>query len=398
MRMDQKIEKVQHYLKENHLDGWLLYDFRRSNELACRFLEIPSTKLITRRYFYWIPDKGTPVKIVHQIEHYLFDHLPGELATFAMWKQLELQLAVVLEGKKNVAMEYSPKNALPYVSKVDGGTLDLVRSFGVDVVSSADLLQQVAPRWTSEQLSMHLKAAEILELCVESTWKHISESFIVGTTLTEYDVQQYMLQLIQSKGAVTDGGPICAVNENSANPHYEAQPQKASKIHPGDWILIDLWCKLDLPNAVYADITRVAVALPEPTAVQQQIFSIVKRARDRATEFVRFHVAEGKSICGWEVDEICRDVIEAQGYGSYFTHRTGHNIDINDHGDGAHIDNFETHDVRSLIPGTCFSIEPGIYLPGDFGVRLEYDVYIDNDRNIQITGGIQEEIECLVSS
>lgn len=394
--IDDKIKNVQKSLSELDLDGWLLYDFRRTNEVACRFLEIPDDKLLTRRFFFWIPKCGEPVRIVHQIEKELFEHLPGEFWPFSTWKQLEQKLASLLHGK-TIAMEYSPRGALPSISKVDAGTMELIQSFEVSVVSSANLLQQFTVVWTKEQLQTHLKAAQVLEDCVDLVWKAISHALYIQEPITEYDVQQIILTEFKERGCVTAGAPICAVNANSANPHYEPQKKSASIIAEGDWVMIDLWCKLDVPNAVYADITRVAVAAAKPTEQQKEIFDVVKAARDVATDFVRNSFSEGIEICGWEVDKVCRDYIEQAGYGLYFTHRTGHNIDIHDHGDGANIDNFETRDERHLLKGTCFSIEPGIYLPKEFGVRLEYDLYVDERGDVHVTGGIQEAIECLIA-
>lgn len=395
--IDKKIKNVQKSLLEMDLDGWLLYDFRRTNEVACRFLEIAHDKLLTRRFFFWIPKHGEPIRIVHQIEKELFEHLPGESWPFATWKQLEQKLAFLLHGK-TIAMEYSPRGALPSISKVDAGTMELIKSFEVNVVSSADLLQKFTVVWTKEQVETHFKAAKILEDCVEIAWKAIAHAIYIEEPITEYDVQQLILREFKERQCVTTGGPICAVNANSANAHYEPQKKSASIISEGDWIMLDLWCKLNVPNAVYADITRVAVAAKKPTEQQQEIFDVAKGARDAATDFVRDSFAEGVDISGWEVDKVCRDYIEQAGYGLYFTHRTGHNIDIQDHGDGANIDNFETRDERYLLKGTCFSIEPGIYLPKEFGVRLEYDLYVDERGDVHVTGGIQKDIECLMDS
>lgn len=391
-----KVKETQASLAELHLDGWLLYDFRRCNDLACKYLEISPERLLTRRFFYWIPAQGDPVKIVHRIEDNVLDHLPGATVRFTTWQDLEKSLQKILEGKKHVAMEYSPRNAIPYISKVDAGTIDLIRSFGANVVSSADLLQKYTNVWDEFQLETHLEAAKMLDECAAKTWKFIAESLLHKRTITENDVQQFMLFYFTAHDCVTSDSPICAVNAHSADPHYTPGAKRSSLINPGDFILIDLWSKRNLPRAVFGDITRVGVAASHPTEKQQHIFNIVKAARDKATQFVADRFAKGIQVHGWEVDRVCRDVIQQAGYGQYFTHRTGHNIDQTDHGPGANIDDFETHDDRLLLPGTCFSIEPGIYLPGEFGIRLEYDVYVKFDGQLMVTGGIQERIECLM--
>jgi len=396
MTIQDKIRETQHLLKESNMGGWLLYDFRRTNDLAHRFLEIPSERMMTRRFFYWIPSEGEATKIVHRIESQVLDHLPGNLTTYSSWEELEQLLKKTLRGSHRVAMEYSPNNAIPYVSKVDGGTIDLVRSFGVEVVSSANILQRYTSIWTPEQLTMHLAAAGVLDATVAKAWDLIRDTIKSKKTITEYDVQRFILDQFEQSNCTCDDPPICAVNAHSADPHYIVEKSKASPIKPGDFVLIDLWCKQKKPHAVYADITRVGVVAPKPTEKQQKIFSIVRDARDAAMDLIRNRLQAGAPIMGWEVDQACRSVIEKAGYRKYFTHRTGHNIGERDHGDGANIDNLETKDCRFLLPQTCFSIEPGIYLPGEFGVRLEHDVYIEADgKNIKVTGGLQKEIECL---
>lgn len=394
--MKGKIEKTQVQLVEEHLDGWLLYDFRGGNDLALDFLKIPKGRLITRRFFYWIPSQGQPVKIVHGVEDDVLDHLPGGKETYRTWQELEKALSKLLKGKHVIAMEYSPRNALPYVSKVDGGTLDLIRSFGPEVKSSANLLQPFTSVWDEKKLHLHLEAAQVLDQTVEKTWDFIKRHLKEKNRVTEYDVQQFMIECFRQNDCVSQDPPICAVNEHSANPHYSPSSKEAASIQKGDFILIDLWCKKNQDEAVYADITRVGVADAQPTPKQQKIFDIVRAAQKGATDFIIERYNNEQAIKGWEVDRLCRQIIENEGYGQYFIHRTGHNIDINDHGNGAHIDDYETHDERFLIPGTCFSIEPGIYLPGEFGIRLEYDLYLHQNGQVQITGGIQNAIHCLL--
>ncbi len=383
-----KIAEVQKALSEEGLDGWLFYDFRRSNDLACRFLEIPPDRLLTRRFFYWIPVHGEPVKIVHAIEENALHHLRGETVRYRTWQELEGHLKTILKGHKKIAMEYSPRNAIPTVAKVDAGTIELVRAQGVEVVSSADLMQKYTCVWDERKLHSHLAAAAVLDQTVARAWNFIQSN----PGLSEHDVQQFILLEFVAHGFMTEDPPICAVNAHSADPHYSPLPQGSSIIKKGDFVLIDLWCKQKEADSVYADITRVGVAAAKPTKKQQEIFDIVKEARDTATEFVKQRFAQGNPPMGYEVDDVARHVIAKSGYGENFIHRTGHNIDTRDHGPGANIDNFETQDRRRLLAGTCFSIEPGIYLPGEFGVRLEYDLFVHFDSRIEVTGGIQNKI------
>lgn len=396
MKFVRKIEDVQHQLIQQELDGWLFYDFRRSNDLACQFLEIPKERLLTRRFFYWIPKKGEPEQIVHAIEPHSLAHLPGQKFHYHTYQELEAQLARLLKGSKRIAMEYSPRNAIPYVSKVDGGTLDCVRGCGVEVVSSADLLQRYTSVWDAHKLSTHLAAAEVLDRTVELAWQWIAEALSKKRPITEYDVQQFILRQFETHGCVTSDPPICAVNAHAADPHYGPEKNRSSPIVSGDFILIDLWCKQNKERAVYADISRVGVAAKAPTPKQNEVFNIVLAAQTAGIELVKKRFADKQPVTGAEVDQCCRKVIVDAGYGSYFIHRTGHNIDERDHGDGANLDSLETWDYRHLLPGTCFSVEPGIYLPGEFGVRLECDVYIHLDGTVQVTGGSQEKLRLLI--
>ena len=395
MTIANKLKEIQADLVNADVDGWLVYDFRRSNPLGCAFLEIPTEKIMSRRFFYWVPACGTPSKIVHSVDVDSVKEVPGKNLTYSTWQQLEEHIGKVLKGKKRIMMEYSPRNAIPYVSKVDAGTMEVIREHGVEVLSSADLLQKFTSVWTDEQLQMHLESAHLLDTTVGNAWDFIRESLNNNKTIKEYDVVEFIHQEFIKNGHECADLPFCCVNANSAAPHYNLIKETCATIKKGDFILIDLWCKKKAPNAVYADITRMGVAAEKPTAKQQEVFDIVKKARDAATAFVKQRVESGKTVMGWEIDQTSRDVITAAGYGKYFVHRTGHNIGLNDHGDGAHIDNFETQDQRSILPGTCFSIEPGIYLPGEFGVRLEYDVYVDHNKTIRVTGGIQNELVCL---
>jgi Xaa-Pro aminopeptidase len=385
-----KIHDVQQHLVKEKIDGWLLYDFNGINPLARDFLQIDRDALVTRRFFYWIPAKGEPVKILHRIEPHLLSDLPGIALFYSRWQELEAQLSNLLKGLKTVAMEYSPRNAIPYVSKVDGGMVDLIRSFQLEVVSSASFLQYYTCVLDEEQYKLHKEAADLLDRVVGEAWEKIAHALAKGVKIDEYDVQQFIAEQIQVRGFMAEAAPIVGVNAHSADPHYEPSKLNSSEIKRGDFILIDLWCKKKHPKAIYGDICRVAVADTQPTAKQKEIFSIVRTAQKAATEYVIDRYSKSQSIKGFEVDQICRKIIEEKGYGQYFTHRTGHNIYTQDHGPGAHLDSLETQDMRELIPRTCFSIEPGIYLPGEFGIRLEYDVFLGD--KVYVNGGHQNEI------
>jgi len=394
MNISKKILEIQNELTLREIDGWMLYDFKRINPLVHKVLEIPKNQMMSRRFLYWIPKQGDPIKIVAAIESHILDHLPGMKWEYQSWQDLEKFLFTISFENRKIAMEYSPYNALPVISKVDAGTVDLIRKSGAEVVSSANLLQRYTSVWTERQLASHLYAAEVLDEVVAKTWSYIEQALLNDQIIDEYTVQQFMVKQIEEKECTAYEPPICAVNANSANPHYAPRKGNSLTLSKGDFILLDLWCKKIEPHSVYADITRVGVAAPSATARQEQIFSLVKNARDKATEFIQLRYEQKLPIQAWEVDQVCRNIITEAGFGDEFLHRTGHNIGEELHGEGANLDNFETHDFRLLIPGTCFSVEPGIYLKGEFGVRLEYDVYLQPS-NIRITGGIQEKLLCL---
>jgi len=393
MTEEEKIKRAQGYLKERHLDGWLLYDFHRNNDLAHLFLNIPASRIATRRFFYWIPVQGKPIKLVHAIEAHMLDGVPGEKKIYSSWQSLEQHLGEILQGKKRIAMEFSPKNAIPYVSKVDGGTIDLVRSFHVEVVSSADFLLNFTSVIDEEQAKSHIRANRALLEILEGTWQLVGKLQLAN----EWDVQQHLLAEFKQRNLITDSPPIVGVNAHSADPHFETVQKGASPIRKGDFILIDLWAKEKGERAVFGDLTRVAVMASSPTPKQQEVFQAVRNGQKAAIALVKERFQAKKPIQGWEVDEAARSSIRKAGYGDYFTHRTGHNIEMHVHGSGTHMDNLEMHDVRPLLPMTCFSIEPGIYLPGEFGVRLETDLWITKDGKVEITGGEEDHLRCLLS-
>ena len=389
-----KIQQAQQHLQKMGVDGWLLYDFSKNNPILHQFLDLPEDKVYRRRFFYWIPAEGSPVKIVHSIEPQALDGWPGDKKTYSSWKVLHQELKMLLEGKKQVAMEYSPNNEIPYVSKVDGGTIDLIRSFGVKVVSSASFLPYFTAVLDDFQAQTLERAGNLLDLLVCDAWDWIAEHLKQGKTISEYDAQQKILSDFKKHGLFTDTAPNVSVNGNSADPHYLPNKKSAKQICKGDFILIDMWCKEMHPKAIYADITRVGIAAKEPSAKQEEIFRCVRKAQKAATDFVIRRFQEKKQVLGYEIDDVARGIIVEAGYGDQFTHRTGHNIGIELHGSGAHIDNLEMHDVRPILPRTCFSVEPGIYLEGEFGIRLEYDLYVDPKSQVHIIGGKQDTIVC----
>ena len=386
------IHAIQSALGDAQIDGWLLYDFRGLNPLAVRIAEIPEGGHRTRRWFYLIPAQGEPQKLVHGIETAALDHLPGETQTYSRWQELERHLAKMLADMPVVAMEYSPRAANPYISRVDAGTIELVRSFGVDVVSSGDLIQQFEAALSDDQIASHLAAAKLTEEAFRIAWRFIADQIRAHGETNEVAVRDSILQHFENSGLVTDHSPIVAVGSNGGDPHYETGTGRVTTIRQGDFVLVDLWAKQDRPDGVYSDLTRVAVVGDVVPAAIAAVFAIVAEARDAAIQRVRDAFEQGQPLFGWQVDRAARDVIEAAGYGAAFVHRTGHSIGAETHGNGTHMDEFETHDERRLLPRTLFSIEPGIYLP-EFGIRSETNLLIDARGAVQITGGeLQREV------
>jgi Xaa-Pro dipeptidase len=380
-----RIADIQQTLQDSALEGWLFYDFRGSDPLAYRVLLLDSARHVTRRWYYWIPAIGQPIKVLHRIEPHVLAELPGQDQLYVSWEEQHAHLSSLLRGRRSVAMQYSPFNAVPYVSRVDAGTMELIRSFGVDVVSSADLVQRFEAVWTDEQLDSHRYAAEALRRIVDDAFTHVGTSIAKGRELTEYGLQQFILSRIHDAGMTTTSAPIAAVNAHSADPHYGPGPVGSSPIRRDDLVLIDLWAKRTQAGAVYGDITWTGYTGKQVPTRQRTVFDHVRAGRDAALAFVRERLAAGAFPFGWEVDAVCRGVINDAGYGEFFLHRTGHSIGEEVHGNGANIDNLETQDSRRLIPRTCFSIEPGIYLPGEFGIRSELDVYL-SDRDALVYG------------
>ena len=387
--MSANIEAIQKDLRAAKVDGWLFYDFRGRDPIGHRILQLPEG-MRTRRWFYFVPTKGTPKKLVHKIEAQALAAVPGDTIYYSAQEQLRGNLKKMLGRAKKVAMQYSPKNAIPYVAMVDAGTIELVRSTGVKVTTSADLVQKYEACWSREQLESHLAAGRAIDKIVKGAFALAAQSVREKKALTEYELQQWIRGRFDEAGIATEEGPDVAVNQNASDPHYGPAREGSAPIREGDLLLLDVWGKQKKPGSVYYDITWVGylgAAVPEKYA---KVFRVVREARDKAVELIQKHVKAGKPLEGWQVDQAARRVIEKAGYGKYFFHRTGHNIGQTVHGNGVNMDGLETHDARHLIPATCNSVEPGIYLP-EFGIRSEVDVYID-EHEARVTGAVQNEI------
>jgi Xaa-Pro dipeptidase len=386
-----QLNSMQHAIQEFGFDGWLLYDFRGLNVLALRVLGISESEMGSRRFFYFIPAQGDPVKLVHRIESTALDHLLGKKIVYLTWQELHDGLKAMLGGSHQVAMEYSPENANPYISRVDAGTVELVRRFGAEVVSSGNLIQSFEARWSDEQWELHLQADELNRAAFDEAWRLIADRLRSGKSIRETEVQDFVMDYYARHGMTTYHPPIVGVNANSGDPHYSPAHGADSEIKVGDFVLLDMWAKMDVSEGVYSDLTKVGFMGETVPEKYKTVFDIVAAARDAGIDCARCAFAEGRELQGWEVDRATRQVIEDAGYGEYFIHRTGHNIGTETHGNGAHMDDLETKEDRLVLPRTCFSIEPGIYLE-EFGIRSEINVFIATDAKVHVTGGIQTEI------
>lgn len=386
------LESIQSALSKEGIDGWLFFDHHGRDPLAYRVLGLHAGH-VSRRWYYYIPQTGAPRGLVHRIESHNLDALPGEKAVYSTWREQTDRLRELIAGAERVAMQYSPNCAIPYVANVDAGTVELVRSLGTEVVSSAELIQLFEARWTPEMLELHLEAGRLTDQVRREAFEKVGAALAKGETLTEYEVQQFVMSRFADSGLVTDHPPIVGVNANASNPHYSPEEGTSSPIRPGDLLLLDLWAKIDHPDAAFYDITWMAFCGNEPPARMREVFEIVRDARDVGIKTVLDGVAAGRSLQGFEVDDAVRGHIEEKGFAEFFTHRTGHSIGRETHGNSANIDNFESHDVRRLIPWTGFSIEPGIYLP-EFGVRCEVNVFV-GEGEARVTGEIQRELVLL---
>jgi Xaa-Pro dipeptidase len=382
------LKAIQSALHERNIDAWLFYDHHHRDPIAYRVLGLPENQMVTRRWFYIIPREGEPTKLVHRIEAGRLDGLPGAKREYSSWRELWDNLQAMLVRHRTVAMQYSPNNLIPYIGLVDAGTVELIRSFGKEIVSSGDLVGRFEAAWSEEQIASHFAARDAIDGIVPECFKEIGRRVRNGGT-TEYEIQQWLAEAFRRESLVTEDLPVVAVNANSGDPHYGPSPETSLPIKAGDFVLLDIWAKKNTPNAVYYDITWTGV-LGTPSEKQVEIFNIVSGARDAGVKKVVEAFAGKRRIAGWEVDHATREHINAAGYAQYFTHRTGHSIGMNVHGNGANMDNLETKDDREIIPNTCFSIEPGIYLP-EFGVRSEVNVLTRNGA-AEVTGKIQNEL------
>jgi Xaa-Pro aminopeptidase len=384
-----KLEEIQGALAEEGVDGWLFACFQGNDPISLDLLGISRDHLLTRRCYYLIPASGEPRKLVHDLEPAKLDHLPGSKTGYRTWRAHQEGVANLVSGMGRLAAQYSPKGELPTVSRLDLGTADLLHGAGRKLVSSAELVQRFAATWSPEQLESHRRASRAVHKFVLAAFDRVKDALAAGNEIDEYTVQSFILERFDEAGLETDHPPNVSVGPHSADPHYQPSAEASAVIRRGDFLLIDLWARDKAPAgdraSIYADITWTAVCAPSPTERQQQVFETVRNARDAALELVRSRYPEGE-VRGFEVDDEARRVIDEAGFGEYFIHRTGHSIDASLHGQGANMDNLETHDTRRLIPWTGFSIEPGIYLPDDFGVRSEIDVALTPE-GVEVTGG-----------
>ena len=383
------IQAIQAELRAYKLDGWLFFDHHHRDPIAGNILGLKSDGLVTRRWFYFIPAKGEPRKLVHKIEQGTLDALPGKKFLYAGWEELHKALPKLLSGAKTIAMQYSPENNIPYIGLVDAGTIELIRKMKKKVVSSADLVQKFEASWTSAQLATHLEAGRLVDRITREAFQRAAKFVREGKPLSEFELQQWMVEQFRANGLTTEH-PIVAVQPNNGNPHYEPNAESSRPIRAGDLLLLDVWGKLNRPGSVYYDITWVGYLGERVPDSYAKIFRIAKNARNAAIEFVKASIAKKKTIRGWEVDRVTREVIRKAGYGKFFVHRTGHSIGQDLHGNGANMDGLETRDDRKIVPHTCFSVEPGIYMP-EFGIRTEINMYVD-EKEARVTGAIQEEI------
>jgi Xaa-Pro dipeptidase len=382
---------IQSALRDANLDGWLFYDHHHRDPLAYSILGLDPNAHVTRRWFYLVPANGEPKKLVHRIEAGRLDSLPGTKSVYSSWQELEAQIESLLAGQRKLAMQYSPRNAIMYVSMVDAGTIELLRSLGKEIVSSADLVSHFEAVLTDAQLATHYVAQRHIDEILAAAWKEIGTRARSGGT-DEHAMVQYLQEAMARAGLDWEHGPNVSAGPNSADSHYEPTAASSRPIGNGDFVLIDIWAKLkDDPSAVWYDITWTGVVGREPTEREHLIFNTVRDARDASIKVVQDAFAANQPIAGWQADDASRNVIRKAGFGDWFTHRTGHNIGTVLHGNGAHLDNLETHDERLILPNTCFSVEPGLYFTGEFGIRSEVDM-IARKGKAEVTGRIQTEL------
>lgn len=380
---------IQEALRRQGIDAWLFYDHHHRDPIAYRVLGLPATTMVTRRWYYVVPAQGKPAKLTHRIEPHHLTSLPGSEEKYSAWEELFAKLKAMLAPYKNVAMQYSPENLVFYVSLVDAGTVDLVRSFGKNVVSSGDLVAQFEATLTDDQIGSHFEARDAIDSIVTAFWPELGRRARQGGT-TEYEMQQWLMEAFRRENIVTDDPPNVSAGPNSGDPHYEPTAEHCAEIKAGDFVLLDIWGKKNRPNSVYYDITWTGIIGPAASERQREIFEVVRGARDAGIATVKSAVSGGRKLQGWEVDKATREYIASRGYGQYFIHRTGHSIGTEVHANGANMDNLEVHDERQVLPNSCFSIEPGIYFP-DWGVRSEINMLV-RQNSAEVSGKIQNEI------
>jgi len=388
-----KLDALQSAIREAGFDGWLFYDHHHRDPIADRILGLDAHAHVTRRWYYFVPAVGEPRKLVHRVEQGRLDTLPGAKALYSSWQELHSGLEDLLQGQRKIAMQYSPNNDIMYVSMVDAGTVELLRSMGKEIVSSADLVSQFEAVLSADQMQSHAVAQRAIDAILAEGWREIGRRVRGAARIsgpTEFEIVGWLGEAMRREGLVWENGPNVSVNANSSDSHYEPTAEKTAPIREGDFVLIDIWGRVDSPGSIHYDITWTGVVGREPSAREQLVFETVRNARDAATAAVQAAFAAGRAICGYEADDAARNVIRAAGFGEFFTHRTGHNIAQELHGSGAHLDNLETHDQRRILPNTCFSVEPGIYLP-EFGVRSELDMMAAPGK-AWVTGAVQREL------
>lgn len=390
------IDRIQALLVEHDVPAWLLHDFRGRNTVALRILGIPPATHLTRTCFVLVPARGPVRRFVNPIDAWALRNVPGEETACGNWKQMDVALRKALHPFGRVAMEYVRGGAVPYVSMVDAGTLERVRAFGVDVVSSMALVQALVGTVSDTVYASHVRAADAVNAVIDAAFARIADAVRSEHTLTDYDVQQSMVEDFDRRNMHVGDPPTVSLNEQAAIPHFAPSESDRRIIRAGDTVLIDAWCKAHTPGAVWADFTEMGVVAEKPAATVQTLFDVVRSAREAAIAFIETRRADGASIEGWQVDDACRAVIAAAGYGDAFVHRTGHSIGTDLHDIGVNMDNFESHDTRPLMAGSLFSVEPGIYLAGEVGVRSEVDVYVHPDGSTRVTGARQARLRCLL--
>ncbi len=388
-----ELTQIQQSLRDQKIDGWLLCDFRNRDFLSYRVLGLDITQMNSRRWYYWIPARGEPRRLVHAVETHKLDSLPGKKEVYLTWQELHRALRKTLgTSRKKVAMQYSPKNNVPYIALADAGTVELIKSFGHRVVSSANLVQQFISLVSEEGYRLHRAAGVAVDRIRNEAFARIADAVRDASGETEYDIQQFIVRRFGEEGLTTYSPPMVGTNDHPADPHFDTARDTARTFNTGDTVLIDMWAKKDHPDGIYYDITWVGFIGHTPPQKYVKMFETVRDARDAAIGFVADRFARGRRCFGWEVDKACRDVVNKRGFGKFFVHRTGHAIDRDTHGTGVNIDNLETRDERLLMPGSCFSIEPGIYIPGEMAVRSEINMFIRHDGVPEVTGEAQKEL------